>query len=187
MRHTFQTVQWVPYPIAAVFAFFADPANLPRLMPAWQKARIETSSIVPPTKRDPQNPRAVSTAAGAGSAMTIRFRPFPLSPILVSWKATIVDFEWNHHFCDEQPEGPFAYWRHCHRVSEETQDGIPGTQVIDDLVYELPLGIFSEPAHSLIVRRQIEAIFRYRQQRLFELLQPGHNGGPQALPLATFS
>ncbi len=40
MRHTFQTEQWLPFPVELVFAFFAYPENLPRLMPAWQKARI---------------------------------------------------------------------------------------------------------------------------------------------------
>ena len=81
-----------------------------------------------------------------------------------------MEFERNHHFCDEQSQGPFAYWRHCHRVSEEMRDEIEGTVVVDDLVYELPLGILSAPAHLLFVRRQIEGVFRYRQSRLLELL-----------------
>ena len=85
------------------------------------------------------------------------------------WDARIGEFEWDHHFC-EQAQGPFAYWRHCHRVSEESRDDAEGTTVVDDLVYELPLGILSEPAHALLVRRQIEGIFRHRQQRLLELL-----------------
>ena len=51
-----------------------------------------------------------------------------------------MEFEWNHHFWDEQSQGPFAYWRHCHRVSEEVRDKIEGTLVVDDLIYELPLG-----------------------------------------------
>jgi ligand-binding SRPBCC domain-containing protein len=170
MRHSFQTEQWVPYPITKVFAFFANPANLPRLMPIWQKASVEHTKIVAPPHAYLMDPSLRRPAAGAGSAMTIVFRPFPLSPILVKRKASIVEFEWNHHYCDEQPEGPFAYWRHCHRVSEESRDGAEGTTVVDDLVYELPLGVLSEPAHALLVRRQIEGIFRHRQQRLLELL-----------------
>jgi ligand-binding SRPBCC domain-containing protein len=171
MQHSFQAAQWVPYPITKVFAFFADPANLPRLMPAWQKAHVDRQTLVAP----PDPIRDVlqltrPTAAGTGSAISILFRPFPLSPILMRWNARIVEFEWDHHFCDEQVQGPFAYWRHCHRVTGEDRDGIEGTQIVDDLVYELPLGIFSEPAHALIVRRQIKGIFRYRQQRLLELL-----------------
>jgi len=104
--------------------------------------------------------------------MTIVFRPFPLSPILMRWQASIVEFEWNDHFCDEQPQGPFAYWRHCHRVSEEVRDKIDGTVVVDDLIYSMScrLGVLSEPAHALCVRRQIEGIIRYRQRRLLELL-----------------
>jgi ligand-binding SRPBCC domain-containing protein len=169
MRHSFQTAHWVPYPITTVFAFFADPANLPRLMPAWQRAIVEQAKIVEPPENDRSNPLSRPTA-GTGSEMTIAFRPFPLSPILLRWKASVVEFEWNHHFCDEQLQGPFAYWRHCHRVFEELRDDIQGTTVVDDLVYELPLGILSEPAHAFIVRRQIKGIFQHRHRRLLELL-----------------
>ena len=48
MRHTFEASQWVPYPPAQVFAFFSDPQNLPPLMPAWQKARIEHAFLAAP-------------------------------------------------------------------------------------------------------------------------------------------
>ena len=37
MHHTFTSEQWLPYPVEPVFAFFANPENLPRLMPKWQK------------------------------------------------------------------------------------------------------------------------------------------------------
>jgi ligand-binding SRPBCC domain-containing protein len=169
MRHSFQTAQWVPYPVTKVFAIFANPTNLPRLMPAWQRPYIEKMTIILPPSNG-EEPESAATRAGTGSTITIRFRPFPLSPIFWRWEAKIVEFQWNEHFCDEQTEGPFAYWRHCHRLSRETKDGHAGTTVTDDLIYELPLGIFSEPAHALVIRKQIEAIFRYRQQRLLELL-----------------
>ena len=170
MRHSFQTAQWVPHPMTTVFAFFADPANLPRLMPAWHKAQVEQSTIVAPPQTDLLKPQSTRLEAGIGSAIKIIFRPFPLSPVLVRWKTSIVEFERDHQFCDEQSQGPFAYWRHCHRVSEEPRDGVEGTAVVDDLVYELPLGILSAPAHLLFVRRQIEGVFSYRQRRLLELL-----------------
>jgi ligand-binding SRPBCC domain-containing protein len=168
MRHTFQATQWVPYSTDRVFAFFANPHNLHRLMPAWQKARIESSTIVAPLK--PGESEDLSSFAGKGSVMTITFLPFPLSPFRLHWVALIVEFEWNSYFCDEQPKGPFAYWRHCHRVNEERRNGVNGTRVMDDLIYELPLGILAEPAHFLVVRGQVEEIFAYRQRRLVELL-----------------
>ena len=102
--------------------------------------------------------------------MTITFLPFPFSPFRLTWEASIVEFEWNDHFCDEQPKGPFAYWRHCHRVSEEVRGAIDGTLVVDELTYELPLGILAEPAHFLFVRNQIQGIFAYRKKRLLQLL-----------------
>ena len=63
MRHKFQTEQWVPYPREKVFAFFADPANLPPLMPHWQNARVEKAEYVPP----PVSSDATGFAAGKGS------------------------------------------------------------------------------------------------------------------------
>jgi ligand-binding SRPBCC domain-containing protein len=168
MRHNFQAMQWVPYPIEKVFAFFANPENLPRLMPSWQKARIESAKFITPPNSAEHDCR--SPAAGKGSTMMISFLPFPFSPFRLTWEALIVEFEWNIHFCDEQPRGPFVYWRHCHRVSEEDRSGVSGTLITDDLVYEIPLGIFAEPAHFFFVRKQIEGIFAYRQKRLMELL-----------------
>ena len=140
-------------------------------MPAWQKAQVEEQTLVAPSRAQ-QKHAALYPACGWDriSDHAFVFRPFPLSPILMRWDARIVEFEWDDHFCDEQAQGPFAYWRHCHRVSDEVRDEIQGTQIVDDLVYELPLGVLSEPAHALIVRRQIKGIFRHRQQRLLELL-----------------
>jgi ligand-binding SRPBCC domain-containing protein len=169
MRHIFKAEQWAPHSVRTVFGFFADPANLPRLMPAWQDARIESIKLIAAPAQQLNNSEK-TTAAGAGTRMTLSFRPFPLSPLRMKWEAAIVEFQWDDHFCDEQPEGPFAYWRHCHHVSREARDAIEGTRIIDDLIYELPFGFLSEPAHALFVRHQIAAIFRYRQRRLLELL-----------------
>jgi len=174
MRHAFKTEQWVPHPVEKVFSFFANPENLPRLMPGWQQARIERSNFVAPPS-SPSPLQANTVAAGAGTTMTISFRAVPFLPLRLNWEALIVEFGWNHHFCDEQPKGPFAYWRHCHHVSEEVRAPGPGTPVfgtlvIDDLTYELPFGLLAEPAHALFARRQIEGIFRYRQEQLLKLL-----------------
>lgn len=41
MAQRFETRQWVPFPVELVFAFFANPSNLPHLMPPRLKTRIE--------------------------------------------------------------------------------------------------------------------------------------------------
>ncbi len=171
MRHTFEAEQWLPYPVEVVFAFFANPENLPRLMPTWQKARIEQAAFTSPPPRPADLSRSIpSIAAGAGTRMTLSFRPFPLSPLRVPWDAEIDQFEWNDHFCDKQLRGPFAFWHHCHSVRPEVRDEMPGTLLRDCVEYELPFGRLGEIAHGLFVRRQIKKIFSFRQQKTIELI-----------------
>jgi ligand-binding SRPBCC domain-containing protein len=168
MRHSLQTEQWLPYPRELVFAFFADPANLPPLMPKWQRARVEKANYAAPPA--PPLPSTSGFAAGKGSLITISFQAIPLLPLRLEWDAYIAEFRWNDFFCDEQRRGPFKYFRHCHRIREEIREGTPGTVVTDALEYELPLGLLGDLANKLAVKRQIRALFRYRQRMLPVLL-----------------
>jgi ligand-binding SRPBCC domain-containing protein len=178
MPFTFSSEQWLPYPVELVFAFFANPENLPRLMPTWQKARIEEADFAPPPPRplapDPAL-RFKSIAAGAGTRMTFSFRPFPYAPIRVPWEAEISEFAWNDHFCDIQLRGPFASWKHCHRLRPETRGDnsgglIHGTMLRDEVEYTMHFGRLGEIAQRLFISRQIQSIFNYRQTRTLELL-----------------
>lgn len=178
MRHTYHAEQWLPYSVETVFDFFANPENLPRLMPAWQKARIEQATLIPPPFRpgsDPSNPAPEKIAAGKGTRMTITFLPFPRAPFRLSWDAEITDFEWDHHFCDVQHRGPFAYWKHCHHLEPQIRGALRGTLLSDHVEYELPLGPLGDLAQRLIVKAQMEAIFDYRHQLTAELLPPLHS------------
>jgi ligand-binding SRPBCC domain-containing protein len=173
MLQTLSTSQWTPHPVELVFAFFANPGNLPHLMPKWQKAKIESSRIIPPPPRpiaaDPAL-RFQSPAAGRNSEMVISFRPFPGLPFRMGWLARITEFEWNSHFCDEQVKGPFVTWNHCHRIEPQTRDGVLGTLVRDQVEYSLPLGPLGVIGNNLFVKSQMEATFNYRQKRLDEIL-----------------
>jgi ligand-binding SRPBCC domain-containing protein len=173
MPQTLTTSQWVPFPVELVFAFFANPGNLPHLMPKWQKAKVESSRVIPPPPRplapDPEL-RFQSPAAGEGSEMIISFRPLPGFPFRIGWLARITEFAWNDHFCDEQVKGPFASWKHCHRISAETREGVAGTLIYDEVEYTLPLGPLGAIGNALFVRRQMEGTFAYRQQRLEQIL-----------------
>ena len=173
MPESLRTSQWVPYPVELVFAFFANPGNLPHLMPKWQKAKIESSRIIPPPPRPLAADVALrfqSPAAGANSEMVISFRPVPRLPFRVGWLARITEFEWNDHFCDEQIKGPFTMWRHCHRIVAEDRNGSPGTLIADELQYVAPLGPLGRIANVLFLERQMKATFAYRQERLAEIL-----------------
>jgi ligand-binding SRPBCC domain-containing protein len=173
MRQTLQTSQWVPFPVELVFAFFANPGNLPHLMPKRQQTRLESSRLIAPPLRplapDPAL-RYQSPAAGVGSEITVSFLPVPPLPLRVSVLARITEFEWNSHFRDEQVKGPFAVWRHLHSIAGELREGVIGTLIADEVEYSLPLGPLGALGNALFVRRQMESVFAYRQQRLSEIL-----------------
>ncbi len=163
-RTSFTTQQWVPHPVKTVFAFFSNPENLPRLMPAWQDARIDSLELVEP-------PGATgSRAAGPGSRILLSFRPLPLSPIRLRWLAQIDEFVPNQRFCDLQVTGPFGYWRHCHQIAPEQNGSVAGTRITDVVDYAWPVRALSPAIDALGGRLQIRQIFRFRQSRTLSLL-----------------
>jgi ligand-binding SRPBCC domain-containing protein len=172
MAQRFESRQWVPYPVELVFAFFANPSNLPFLMPPQQQARIEDVRLNPPPPRpvakDPER-RFRSVAAGVGTEIILSFRPVVLLPQRVGWTARIVEFEWNSHFADEQIKGPFKRFHHRHGIQREIRDGVEGTTVSDAVDYDLPLGALGKLG-SGFVRAQMEKGWQYRQKRLPEIL-----------------
>jgi len=173
MTRKFETSDWVPYPVELVFAFFANPSNLPHLMPPEVQARIEDVRLQPPplrpVARDPSR-RFKSVAAGIGSEILVSFYPVKWVPQRVSWTARIVEFEWNSHFIDEQIRGPFASFRHRHGIATEIRDDIEGTLVTDSIEYALPGGIFGDLAAGS-VWIQLRKSFEFRHKRLPEILQ----------------
>ena len=168
MRHVYETEQWLPFPLPLVFAFFANPQNLPPLMPEWQKARIEEVMFVAPPASPAGSPARIAT--GAGTTMILSFRLLPFLPLRLNWHALIPEFIWNDHFCDTQTSGPFAYWRHCHSVKAETREGVEGTVVHDRVDYEFPGGPLGDVANVLGGRLQLRYIFGVRHQQTAKLM-----------------
>ncbi|MGC1463901.1 MAG: SRPBCC family protein [Terracidiphilus sp.] len=168
----FEAKQWVPYPVELVFAFFANPANLPHLMPRKFETRIEDARIEPPPPRPvaaDESRRFKSVAAGVGSEILISFYPIPWVPRRVSWLACITEFKWNSHFCDAQLRGPFKVFHHRHGIEAEFRDAQEGTLVSDLVEYELPYGVMGRIAGAM-VRSKLASSFAYRQKRLPEIL-----------------
>lgn len=165
MRQRFETEQELPYPVELVFAFFANPENLPRLMPGWQKAKIVEAELRPPPPLPAGAQRYPGMVAGNGTRLLLSFRALPWLPVRLGWEARIENFAWNTGFCDVQVRGPFAYWRHCHSVRAEGQ----GSVVRDEVEFVLradPLSRLALP----VVRKQMEAMFAFRHQKTAELM-----------------
>ena len=174
--HRVQFEQWVPVGIERVFLFFANPENLPRIMPPENGTELVRLNLIPPPDSRRGRPLQPASAnqgplAGAGSEVVTSFRVLPFLPLRARWIALIAEFEWNHHFADTQKKGPFKSFLHRHQLRTEVRDGIEGTVVCDQIDYEVGWGWLGEWANKLFIRRQMRRTFAYRQQGLQARLQ----------------
>jgi ligand-binding SRPBCC domain-containing protein len=170
---TFQATfeQWVPVPLERVFLFFADPGNLPRIMPPATDTRLDRLTLVQPAP--PGSSLPGTALAGVGSVIVTSFRLLPALPFRAHWVARITEFEWNHHFADTLDKGPFRSFYHRHEFSANERDGTRGTIVRDRIEYEIGFGLAGRIAQRLFVGPQLARAFRHRQQALDALLERG--------------
>ena len=80
----------------------------------------------------------------------------------IKWRTEIAAWEPPYRFVDRQLKGPYHLWHHEHTF-EETENG---TLVKDKVIYK-PIG--GALIHKLFVRRDLEKIFRYRQEKIAEI------------------
>jgi ligand-binding SRPBCC domain-containing protein len=164
--------QWVPFSVAEVFLFFANPKNLPRIMPAETDTKLVSMKLVAPLARGPGHAAASNAdpLAGVGSEIVTSFRVLPFLPIRAEWIAVITEFEGNHHFADTQKKGPFKSFHHRHELIAETRDSKDGTIIRDQIDYEVGFGPLGKLAQKVFVRSQLRRTFAYRQQAVEKLL-----------------
>ncbi len=142
-----ESLQWVPKPLDQVFAFFADAGNLEALTPQWLRFSILT-------------PQPIAMFPGVLIDYQLRWHGIPMR-----WKTEITRWEPPFLFEDLQLKGPYKLWRHAHRF--ESVDG--GTRISDRVQYSLPFGILGSAVHALSVRKNVEEIFKYRDQKVLEI------------------
>jgi ligand-binding SRPBCC domain-containing protein len=137
-----------PLPLEETFAFFEDPQNLARITPPWLAFRIATAD-------------RVQIRRGARITYTISWMRVPLK-----WETVITGYDPPHSFVDTQVRGPYRLWRHLHTFVNTPE----GTRVRDCVDYALPFGWLGRAAHILVVRKQLNDIFDFRQRTLAEIL-----------------
>jgi ligand-binding SRPBCC domain-containing protein len=171
MTERLQFEQWIPVQIEKVFLFFANPANLPRIMPPSSGVELLEVKLVPPPGIGKVESTITTAAplAGIGSEIATSFR-LPWLPFRGTWIARITEFEWNHHFADEQAKGPFKNFHHHHDFAREERDGITGTLVRDVIDFEVGFGFFGVIAQKLSIVRILRKMFEFRRHAVKDLL-----------------
>ena len=171
VKSRFESEQWLALPVEKVFAFFADPCNLPRIMPPAMHAKLLKLNLVnPETGSRGGGFAGGSNVAGAGTEMLLSFRVLPGLPFRGRWVARITECQINRFFADLQVKGPFKSWHHRHEFALQTRDGVPGTLIRDVVEYEVGFGVLGLLADRLFVRRQLRRTFAWRQQAVREWL-----------------
>jgi ligand-binding SRPBCC domain-containing protein len=151
--HVLRREQRLELPPEEVFPFFADAGNLEAITPPLLSFRVVT-------------PEPIEMRAGTFIQYALRLRGLP-----VRWDTLIQSWEPPHRFVDVQVRGPYRLWHHTHEL--EPLDGGAATLMRDTVRYSLGFGAFGEIAHRMLVRRDLEAIFDFRAQRVPRLLQAG--------------
>jgi ligand-binding SRPBCC domain-containing protein len=173
MIHRIQFEQWVSVDIEKVFLFFANPNNLPRIMPPETGTELSAVRLAPPPLTPAGQPALANrgSLAGVGSEIVTSFRPLPFLPFRAQWIALITEFEWNHHFADIQEKGPFKRFKHRHEFSVETRNGVAGTTLRDVIEYDPGFGMLGNIAQKLFVDASLKRTFAYRRKTVEKLLR----------------
>lgn len=148
--HRLERTQRIAWPLAEVFAFFSDAANLEAITPGFLRFRIIT-------------PLPIEMRPGARIDYSLS-----LFGVRLRWRTRITVWEPGVRFVDEQESGPYALWRHTHSFAPDGN----ATIMRDTVEYALPLGPLGSLAHLLFVRRTVGAIFDHRARVIDRLLGP---------------
>lgn len=142
-----QFIRRSPMPVspAALFDWHEQPGAFERLTPGWQRTRV------------------ISRSGGITDGSLVEVE-VPLLGGLLHQRMLMEhrDYVAGVRFRDVQREGPFARWEHTHTM-EPAPDGT--SVLVDQIDYELPMGILGEIGGGAFVRHQLEQLFEFRHAR----------------------
>lgn len=148
--HRICTSSEMPVSAASLYAWHEREEAFAQLRPPWQKMRVLSN---------------IRKGGGldVGTEVTVDLK---VGPIWTRWVARHTACIPGQMFADEQVSGPFALFRHTHRMIALSDNS---SRLEDDIVYRLPLEPLSLVALSFI-RADLERGFRYRHEQTYRAL-----------------
>lgn len=92
-----------------------------------------------------------------GARQTLRVRKFG---VVMEWRAHLTEVQPPRQFRDTAEKSPFASWTHLHEFLPHPD----GALLRDTVDYRMPLGPLGWLVDVLLIRRDVESIFRHRHE-----------------------
>lgn len=146
--HTLCYSQKIPISLEECWNFFSCPKNLKIITPEHLGFEILNDHDIP-----------------MYPGQIIHYKIKPIWNIPIEWVTEITHVQKPDYFIDEQRIGPYKLWHHEHHF-----ESIPnGVAMHDTVYYQLFFGYIGRGLHSLWVKKEVEAIFNYRKEKLERL------------------
>ena len=143
-----KTIQKIPVSLAEAWDFFSKPKNLAEITP--KELDFNIISLYHGEEMYP--------------GQIIEYKVKPLLGIPVYWMTEITHVEKERYFVDEQRFGPYSLWHHQHHFR-----AIPGGVEMTDIIhYKVPFGLLGDIAQWLVVKKNLQKIFTYREQSVVQ-------------------
>ncbi|MEO0572799.1 MAG: SRPBCC family protein [Bacteroidota bacterium] len=137
--------QALPITKKEAWDFLSDPKNLKEITPDHMGFQILSGA---------------DRAMFQGQIIQYVVKPFP--GVSTKWVTEITHVQEGKYFVDEQRFGPYALWHHKHFIKE-----IDGGVEMEDLIdYKIPFGILGQLVQPILVKKQLNQIFQYREAKL---------------------
>jgi len=148
--HILDCTQFLPISQEKAWDFFSSPGNLNEITPPHMGFKVLSG---------------FKEGDRMYAGMVIRYTVKPLLGIPLNWVTEITHVDPLNYFVDEQRFGPYSFWHHQHFFKAVDN----GVEMRDIVHYKIPLGPLGLLADRILVRKQVEGIFKYRTQKLKSL------------------
>ena len=97
----------------------------------------------------------------------IEYKVTPLKGFTTNWVTEINHVKKPHYFVDTQLIGPYKIWHHTHFLYPNDE----GVLIEDQVRYQMPFGILGELLHPIVVKPQLNKIFKAREEKMNNLFK----------------